>query len=114
VINRVKYKIVEDETKVSLLVEIEPRFINKEDVTTFTLEDAEKILLDKKIDYDKILTSPNTHLSNKNKGSLQNGEWTFLKKVKVEKSKPRTRKSSRSAKREDKLLGTEDLSGVSS
>ena len=79
-INRVTYQINEEEERVVLRGTVQPRFVNREDVTVFDNQSAEKILLDNKVKYDTIISSPNSVLSNKNKGSTTYGEWVFSRK----------------------------------
>ena len=79
-VNRITYQINEEEGRVVLKVSVQPRFVNREDVTVFDNQSAEKILLDNNIKYDTIISSPNSILSNKNKGSTTYGEWVFSRK----------------------------------
>jgi len=78
--NRVKYEIQNLEDTVKLTVRVEDRFVNRESTTIFSTDDALKILLEKKINYDIMISSPVETLSNDNKGSVQFGEWIFSKK----------------------------------
>jgi len=78
--NRIKYEIKTLEDTVTLTVRVEDRFVNRESTTFFSTEDALNILLEKKINYDIMISSPVETLSNDNKGSIQFGEWVFSKK----------------------------------
>ena len=100
--DRVTYKINECDSKIELLVEVAPRFVAKEDVTTVSTESVLKILLDKNLKYDTMLSCPAVNLCNKNKGSLTHGKWVFSKKKEQsEATKPKPRRSRKTTKTKD-------------
>ena len=101
--NRIKYEIKDEGETITLKVNVDPRWSNKEGVSFFDTRNAIDILLEKKIKYDTIVACPGTSLSNENKGSLRHGEWVFTKEKEVKvattkQKRPSRRKSENSRK----------------